>query len=787
MFLGRKIDIVMIIFVMMIGSMGIHGVSVQSEPELEDENRKSYSVISTGDQEYIVRSDLDTKTIGGVEVEYESYNPISDLYDGSVDWRIDKSSISDSIALNLISAQETGALIWTDKADYTPGEIVTIFGLGFDADTSIDVNVTRPNSEIESGTTISNSTGHFVYLYDLNGIKGLYNVSATDGTNTAYTSFTDAVQVNWLQGQNDQNNDNIADVNVTWANGDMNAQNSIITEGNIIPDYPPNIPGHVNYRAIVAGLDPGIYNLTIDYRFSKGGKIAFDFLTTNYGISDASLLNELPNFGPDIETIISDLIKYNLSEYQLPYDDFSMTIGGGSVKDRQVKHENIFQDFNPRVMKVYGATIEIIVQEDHDGLDTDTASSASILIKFNKTSSNHYPIMVTWGGHLGIGAPAPEGYGEGNGAASISGAPYHMSLEGLINATSGEAILSGSRDRSIQPAAIFLPANITGYKWHDLNADGNWDGNEPGLEGWQILINSSDGTVSRSITTDETGFYKFEGLPAGTYNVTEVLQDGWTNTTSTQITIVAAEGDDISDNNFGNTQGRIISGYKWEDLDGDGIWDPGELALNDWTIYLFQDDTSRNPANAYATALTGNNTAGWADGYYEFTVIESGTYYIRENLQAGWTNIYPGEVEIGLPTALTVSRSNYTFTLNDLIASPSLQRNNNFSNFQWFTLTVYKYTDVTGDGWSSDDTLLSGWSFDLELDGSHFITFNDTDDGVSDGVASIVLKQGGSYKVTEVLQSGYTQTGITEYPFTGISGADRGVDEYNFTNFEWFT
>ena len=67
--------------------------------------------------------------------------------------------------------------------------------------------------------------------------------------------------------------------------------------------------------------------------------------------------------------------------------------------------------------------------------------------------------------------------------------------------------------------------------------------------------------------------------------------------------------------NFGNFENIDISGYKWEDTDGDGIWDAGELGLVDWTINLGGDATDSATTNS--------------SGYYEFTNLGPGSYTIR--------------------------------------------------------------------------------------------------------------------------------------------------------------
>jgi len=89
------------------------------------------------------------------------------------------------------------AIIWTDKTDYTPSETVTIFGSGFLVNSVIDVQVTRPDSTVDSWNNVtSDAAGNFTTTYQLDGITGTYNVTATDGTNpTATTTFTDTYHI----------------------------------------------------------------------------------------------------------------------------------------------------------------------------------------------------------------------------------------------------------------------------------------------------------------------------------------------------------------------------------------------------------------------------------------------------------------------------------------------------------------------------------------------------------------------------------------------------------------
>jgi hypothetical protein len=89
------------------------------------------------------------------------------------------------------------AMIWTDKEDYSPGEIVTIYGSGFNANAEITITIVQPNGTVDTITVNSDDNGSFIAYYDINNDDpvGLYTVTATDGTNTASTTFTDAPKV----------------------------------------------------------------------------------------------------------------------------------------------------------------------------------------------------------------------------------------------------------------------------------------------------------------------------------------------------------------------------------------------------------------------------------------------------------------------------------------------------------------------------------------------------------------------------------------------------------------
>ena len=76
---------------------------------------------------------------------------------------------------------------------------------------------------------------------------------------------------------------------------------------------------------------------------------------------------------------------------------------------------------------------------------------------------------------------------------------------------------------------------IGGYKWNDVNGNGQWDKDEATLTGWTIFVDANANGVldtdEESTVTDSKGWYSFTGFgPNQKVNVCEVMQTGWRQT-----------------------------------------------------------------------------------------------------------------------------------------------------------------------------------------------------------------------------------------------------------------
>jgi uncharacterized repeat protein (TIGR01451 family) len=76
-----------------------------------------------------------------------------------------------------------------------------------------------------------------------------------------------------------------------------------------------------------------------------------------------------------------------------------------------------------------------------------------------------------------------------------------------------------------------------------------------------------------------------------------------------------------------------ISGYKFHDRNGNGIWESGEEGLAGWVIQLLRRQDT-NWSLVYSTVTGG-------DGSYSFTVSQTGRYRIVEVPRDGWIQTAP--------------------------------------------------------------------------------------------------------------------------------------------------
>ncbi len=317
-------------------------------------------------------------------------------------------------------------------------------------------------------------------------------------------------------------------------------------------------------------------------------------------------------------------------------------------------------------------------------------------------------------------------------------------------AFSGPNIFVGTLGWGVQKANIgdcpVTMASICGAKFNDLNGNANLDSGEPRLAGWEIQLsyNQASGPVVLKDTTDINGDYCFNNLQPGiTYTVSEVNQPGWTQTfpaapyNTYTVTALAAQNYTMFFGNKADTPASIC-GAKFNDLNGNADLDSGEPRLAGWEIQLSYNQASGPVVLKDTTDINGD---------YCFNNLQPGiTYTVSEVNQPGWTQTFPA-APYNTYTVTALAAQNYTmFFGNKADPIPA-------------TICGAKFNDLNGNAnLDSGEPRLAGWVIQLsysQANGS--VVLKDTTDA-NGNYCFNNLQPGITYTVSEVNQSGWTQT-----------------------------
>lgn len=175
-------------------------------------------------------------------------------------------------------------------------------------------------------------------------------------------------------------------------------------------------------------------------------------------------------------------------------------------------------------------------------------------------------------------------------------------------------------------------AAVGDYIWNDADGDGTADPGESGLAGVTVNLLDDDGNVVATTTTDEHGYYIFDGLTPGVYATQVVTSslpagfnpaptgdpDGDNNATSQPF--VLAPGDVLLNQDYGFNlpTGHAIGDTIYFDANGDGTQDPEDYGIAGVTVALLD-----SAGNVIATTTTDEN------GNYLFPGLPDGDYQVQ--------------------------------------------------------------------------------------------------------------------------------------------------------------
>ncbi len=232
----------------------------------------------------------------------------------------------------------------------------------------------------------------------------------------------------------------------------------------------------------------------------------------------------------------------------------------------------------------------------------------------------------------------------------------------------------GDIDAGLVPV-VTEDALITGTIWQDENANSVLDLSEARFANMQVLLFEGNGTYHSATFTNDNGVYLFPQLPAGEYFVQFELPDGFVYVDSkvdgfsdldsevidfaTGHTLVFDIGADemvggvnaglkIADDNDAAIFGRL-----WIDTNTNNEIDNDEPGYRDLLVSLF--DINNNLVS---------QTMSSEDGFYDFSQLASGDYYVQVNLTNGYEFVVAGQNAGGSQIENAAQGRTFTYRLD---------------------------------------------------------------------------------------------------------------------------
>ncbi len=205
--------------------------------------------------------------------------------------------------------------------------------------------------------------------------------------------------------------------------------------------------------------------------------------------------------------------------------------------------------------------------------------------------------------------------------------------------------------------------------------------------------------------------------------------------------------------NHGEYDPGVISGHKFV----------GSLTENapreGWTIYLFRSPNTETP---YMTTTTN------AQGEYRFAGLLPGTYTVSERLDPDYTLLKPEGNAYG-PFEV---KSGSSFADNDFVNELKTQN-----------ISGHKFNDLNANGvWDLGEPGLEGWTIKLQANIEGWVDVATTVTDAAGAYSFTNVPANMTYRVVEVLQSGWTQSMPAEGFYTIEPQPGKTIADIDFGN-----
>ena len=240
--------------------------------------------------------------------------------------------------------------------------------------------------------------------------------------------------------------------------------------------------------------------------------------------------------------------------------------------------------------------------------------------------------------------------------------------------------------------------------FHDLDADGKLGAGEPGISGVKVTLAGTDDTgkaiTAVSVLTGTDGTYKFTGLRAGTYTVTETQPTTYLDGKDAAGNYAGTVGNDVVSSvslpfaatatgyNFGEVKAASVAGVVYYDANNDGVKSgTTEVGIAGATVTLTGTD---DLGAAVTKSLTTTSS-----GAYSFTGLRPGTYAVTETQPTAYLD---GKDALGKVNGTASGTAGNDVFTTVVLGSGAAGTDYNFGEIKPSSIAGVVYFDANNDG-----------------------------------------------------------------------------------------
>ena len=407
-------------------------------------------------------------------------------------------------------------------------------------------------------------------------------------------------------------------------------------------------------------------------------------------------------------------------------------------------------------------------EKDMINVQVSLIDQAGVTAAAGATDKNGEVTLSVNEGTYYIKVTAPEGYGYGK-QGSGDGLNQSIMTETAERTHKSNPVKLTAGKTAKAGIGLVKMGAVTGTVWNDLNGDGIWQNDEPGIPGIKMTLVGKKNGQNLETVTDEKGVYTFTQAMKGTFTLQCHVPDEYVFTQKVKnkkpagdtVSLMTTEADRVGEaevttdlgktsqgNNIGLMEGVIIEGVCFFDANYNGNYDEGDLPLPGVELRL-----ARQSNNVLLQRVVSDE-----NGEYHFVGQRGSTFTLRANLEKGYVFSVLGTGADGnqfKPNGDKTERRLTDITLDN-------------AAYQEINLGAIKYGSIEGRVYY-DKNFSGKWERGEKLESGATITLYDAN---GEKVATKKTDRNGLYTFTKLMPGKYT-VGMEPkdgYAFTSMGG-----------------